>query len=268
MQILKDDINNILTNLPTMPRGTDSLEFTQAYKYPLDDTTNAGTFATVLGPLIGTHGVSTTLLGGLQTYVSQLLTNMSTISDSASTVSPHLTSSDMGVQITTTDGVLAGVQNNLDSLYSQLKNLLSLLSSIDSLTTTYSIIFYGIILGMASLILLGIVFMKCLNAIQCRYFIYFICFIMLFFCILLFLYAIILSIIMPTLFYTCSYFENTFTSPTDFTNTILTLQGNGFADLANKFSQCFGGTNNFMTSVNPTLQSYITQLENSVFNSH
>ena len=138
--------------------------------------------------------------------------------------------------------------------------MLSLLSSIDSFNTSYSIIFYGVILGMASLILLGIIFVKCLNAIQCRYFIYFICFLMLFICILLFLYAIILSIIMPTLFYTCSYFENTFTSSTDFTNTILTLQGSGFANLANKFSQCFGGTNNFMTSVDPTLQGYITQL--------
>ena len=96
MQILQNDINNILTNLATMPKGTDSLQFTQTYKFPLDDTANSGTFTTVLGPLIGTYGVSTTLLGGLYTYISQLSTNMSTIANSASTVFPHLSSADMG----------------------------------------------------------------------------------------------------------------------------------------------------------------------------
>jgi hypothetical protein len=160
----------------------------------------------LLGPLIGTYGVNTTLLGSLYSYISTLSTNMSTIANSASSVNPHLTSTDMGAQITVTDGVLAGVQNNLDSLHSQIKNVLSLLSSIDNANNAYSVLFYGIILGLALLILLAIVFLKCLNAIQCRYFIYFLCLIMACFCIILFLYAIILALIMPTLFYTCSYF--------------------------------------------------------------
>lgn len=226
MQTLQTDINAVLTSLQNIPRGTDSLQFSQTYNYPLDSLTVSGTFNSVLGPLFGTYGVDTTLLGSLYKYITQLSTNMSTISSSASSVSPHLTSGDMGVEITNADGVLAGVQDNLDSLHSQIKNLLSLLSNIDTQITTYSIILYGVILGLALLTLLAIVFLKCLNAIKCRYFIYIICFLLVFLCMILFIYAIILAIMMPTLFYTCSYFENTFTSPTDFTNSILTLQGN------------------------------------------
>ncbi len=96
MQILLSDINSILTNLKNIPRGSDSLQFSQTYNFPLDDTTSSGTFTTVLGPLLGTYGVSSTLLGGLYTYITQLSTNMSTIANSASTVSPHLIASDMG----------------------------------------------------------------------------------------------------------------------------------------------------------------------------
>jgi hypothetical protein len=185
---------------------------------------------------------------------------MNAIANAASNVQPHLTSGDMGNQITITDGILAGIQGNLDSLTSQIQSVLTLLSAIDSMNTSYSIPFYGIILGQALLILLGMIFMKCLNMLACRYFIYFICLIMFFFCLLLFIYAIILAILMPSLFYTCSYFQNTFTTPTGFTNMILTLQGNSYSDLANQFSQCFGGTSNFMQTLNPTLNNYINYL--------
>lgn len=46
---------------------------------------------------------------------------------------------------------------------------------------------------------------------------------------------------------------------------ILTLQGASYSNIANQFAQCFGGTNTFMTMVNPTLQGYISQLKTSVF---
>lgn len=143
--------------------------------------------------------------------------------------------------------------------------MLSLLSNIDSYNIKYAIIFYGVVLGQALLILIAIVFLKCFKMLSCRYFIYFVCFIMFFFTLLLFLATIILSILMPTLYYTCSYFENTFTTPSAFTSMILTLQGASYSNIANQFAQCFGGTNDFMTVVNPTLQGYISQLKTSVF---
>lgn len=231
--------------------------------------TTTGTFSTVLGPQIGTYGVDSTLLGALYAYItSDILTNMTRIATAASQVAPHLNAGDMGAQITIADAALAIIQDNLDSMNAQFKNVLSLLANIDSYNISYSIVFYGVILGLSVLILLAIIFMKCFNMLTCRYFIYLICFFMFCFCLLLFAYAIILAIMTPTLYYTCQYFQNAFTSPTAFTSMITTLQGSSFTNLANQFAQCFGGNNGFMLNINPTLQGYISQLKTSVFDSY
>jgi hypothetical protein len=207
MNTLISDINSVLANLKSIPRGTDYMQFIQTYNLPLDSLISTGTFSTILGPQIGTYGNNSTLLGALTSYLTNnLLTNMTNITTSASSVIPHLTSIDMGAQITVADGVIASVQTNLDTLKSQMQNLLNLLASIDSYNLSYSVIFYGIILGQALIIVIILIFMKCFNLVSCRYFIYFICFIMFFFCVLLFLYSIILASLMPALFYTCQYF--------------------------------------------------------------
>ena len=268
MNTLLADINSVLTGLMNVPKGTDSLEFSQSYNSPLESSSTSSTLTGIVGPAVGTYGVNSTQLGALYSYVSGLHDNMTAITTAASNVQPSLNAADMGAQITVADGVLSTVQGNLDSMKSQVENVLNLLKNIDSWNINYSIPFYGVILGMACLIIIAIIFLKCLNMLGCRYLIYFVSLILFFFCLLLFVYAVVLAILMPSLFYTCSYFQDTFTSPTSFTSTIITLLGSGQTTLANKFAECFGGTNKFMTAVNPTLQGYISQLETAVFNSY
>ena len=109
--------------------------------------------------------------------------------------------------------------------------------------------------------------MKCFDMIKCRYCLYLMCIVIVFICLVAFFITIVLSITLPSLFYTCQYFENTFTTPAKWTSTILTLQGNSYATLANNFAQCFGGTNDFITYVNPTLSGHITNLKQAIYNS-
>ena len=104
--------------------------------------------------------------------------------------------------------------------------------------------------------------------IKARFCLYFICLIFFFICLLTFGLTILLSIFVPSLYYTCQYFQNTFTSPFQWTSTILTMQGSEYADMANHFAQCFGGTKDFITNVNPTLSGQISNLKKAVFNSH
>lgn len=49
---------------------------------------------------------------------------------------------------------------------------------------------------------------------------------------------------------------------------ISTLLGSGYSNMASQFAQCFGGTNDFITTVNPTLSGYISELKSSVFDSY
>ena len=126
------DTNNVIAGLQTVS-NTDSTQFSHNYNYFLDSSVVSGTFSTVLGPLLGTHGSNSTLLGSLYSYiVSDILTNMTSITTAATSVSPHLNSAGMGAQISIADAALGVIQGNLDSMNSQFQNVLSLLSNIDS----------------------------------------------------------------------------------------------------------------------------------------
>jgi hypothetical protein len=116
---------------------------------------------------------------------------------------------------------------------------------------------YGTFLGLSILIIIGIIFVKCLNLIGCRYCLYFCCLVCFFACLIAFAFAIVLSLIMPSLFYTCSYFSSAFNNPTQFSSTITTIGGSNYQNISSYFSQCFGGTNDFLTQINPSLSSYI-----------
>jgi hypothetical protein len=120
---------------------------------------------------------------------------------------------------------------------------MSLLHSTDSYNSTYSLALYGTTMGVAFLTLIGIIFTKCFNMIGCRYFLYFLCLCCFFLGIILFVFAIALSASMSTMYYSCLYFQNSFTTPTGFTNMVNNVVGSQYASVTTYFSQCFGGTN-------------------------
>ena len=109
--------------------------------------------------------------------------------------------------------------------------------------------------------------MKCLDWISCRYVLYFFCLICFFLGIILFIFALILSAGMSSVYYGCLYFESSFTTPSGFTNIVTNLVGSQYANVGTYFSQCFGGTNDFLTATDATLSNYVNQLKTTVFNS-
>lgn len=108
---------------------------------------------------------------------------------------------------------------------------------------------YGTALGLGLLVIIGVIFVKCFGKIGCRHFLYIVCLLTFFLTIVAFIFAIVLSLLMPSLYYTCSYLQPAFTSPTAFASTLKTLGGGSFIEISNSFSQCYGGTNDFITYV-------------------
>ena len=253
--------------MQTLPDGTTTAALILNYNYPIEDNTATGSLASSVAAQVDTYTNTSSLLGILYDYLSTLRTNLTDISTAATTVSPHLNNASMGAQITATDTVLGQVQDNLDGINTKLKSLTSLLANIDSFTSSYEIILYGVILGISMLILAGIVFVKCLGCIKCRYFLYVLCVITLFLCLITFLLTVVLALLTPSLYYTCDYFQGRFDSPSTFTSMMNTLQGSDYDTLVNNFAQCFGGTYDFMTVMNPTLSNYIAHLRTAVHNS-
>ena len=121
---------------------------------------------------------------------------------------------------------------------------------------------------MATLTLVGVVFLKCFKWLSCRHFLYFICIISVVLCIVLFLVATLLAFSTTGVFYSCKYLGDTFTNPTSFQSTVTNLFGGSYSNITAYFSQCFGGNYNFLTSLNPTLSGYVLQMQNSVSKAH
>lgn len=138
----------------------------------------------------------------------------------------------------------------------------------DTYSKQYSLALYGGILGLSIAVILGIVFLKCLNVMCCRHLIYLVCIIFFFICLILFIYTIVLSIVMTSVHYSCTYLDDSFTSPTKFIQTITDTYEQKHVKFKTVFSECFGGTNNFMLEVDPNLDGYLSQLKSTVVNSH
>lgn len=250
-----------------MPNGGNNLQFALNYNYPLESSVHTGTLPTVLGPTIGTFSSSTTLLGDFYTFVNTIESDLSTIATAASGVNPHLTAGDMGARITATDTILGSVASSLDGMKSSFKNIMSLLSNIDSYNVKYSFALYGSIMGIGIMVIIGIILVKSFNCISCRYCLYFLCFASFLLAAIMLLFATVLAAGMSSTYYSCVYLSDTFSNPNRFTHMVTTLVGPQYSDISTYFSQCFGGTNDFITMVDPTLSGYISQLKTAVFNS-
>jgi hypothetical protein len=175
----------------------------------------------------------------------------------------------MGAHITSANTTLAAALTSLNAVNNGLQTILNLLNNIDSYNLQYSIPLYGLVLALGALTLIGVILVKCLNAICCRHFLYLVCIFCFLVGLLLFILTIVLAGGMVTSYYSCAYLAGgTFTSPTAFTNTITNLAGSQYSNLPASFSQCFGGTNTFMTALDPTLSNYLNQLQTAVSNSY
>lgn len=249
------DISSIISNIKSVPNGGDDAQFSQTYNYPLDQSTSTDSFSSLLGPQIGQFDQPATLLGDLYQYLTTIQSRLTAIA-TASSVESQLTDStpnDLGDSIGKADVVLTSVKGNLEGIQSGLESVMDLTHTLDSYIQQYSLALYGSILACAITVILGVVFMKCLNVLCCRHLLYFVCFLLFFLCAALFVYAIVLSMLMTSMHYTCAYVEETFTSPTKFTQTISDIYGSKYSQLTTTFSECFGGTNDFMLNVDVSL---------------
>ena len=216
------DINTIITDIKSLPNGVDDTQFTQMYNYPLESSTAIDTFSTILGSKIGQFDQPTSLLGDLYQYLGTIQTKLTSIATESSVESQITDSSptDLGGSIANADIVLTTVQDSLEVILSDIETGMSYTETFDTYAQQYSLVLFGSILGCGIAVILGIVFLKCLKVLCCRHLIYLVCILIFFLCLLLFIYAIALSILMTSMHYSCTYLEESFTSPTKFIQTI------------------------------------------------
>jgi len=174
----------------------------------------------------------------------------------------------MGAHLSAVDTILSQVQSTLNGITPTLSSAMDMLTNLDSYLSKYSMLLYAVTMGLGTLTLIGIILVKSCKAIGCRHFLYFVCLISFFIGIILFAFSIFLAAAMSVSYYSCSYTSTTFTSPASFTSTITNIFGSQYSNLPTYFSQCFGGSSDFITMVDPALSGYIANLKTSIFNSN
>jgi hypothetical protein len=170
----------------------------------------------------------------------------------------------MGAHISAADAILSQVETSFNGIELKLQDIMAMLANVDSYNSKYSFALYGTVMGMGVMVLVGVILVKCFDAISCRHCLWLLCFISFFLALLLLVFAVGLAVAMTTTYYTCIYLSDAFTSPTTFTSVMNTLVGSS-GDVSTYFSQCFGGSNDFLTRVDPTLSGYVSQLKTAVF---
>lgn len=118
---------------------------------------------------------------------------------------------------TTVDDLAKGIEDS-DTLY---KTIIDITSSIFSIFTVVLTAFFGVIVGLGILGILGAILMAFCDKYKCRYLIYFSCCILFLIGIVGFLIAIILSIVVPAIFWSCAFISFSLESPANFKSNIL-----------------------------------------------
>lgn len=95
----------------------------------------------------------------------------------------------------------------------------SLLSGLDSKRSLINLgvqLVYAITIGVASLMLIGVLLVAFCDKSRCRFLIYFACFFLFFIGVVGFMLSVLFSILTPTIYFGCQFIDNTLSNKVNF----------------------------------------------------
>ena len=178
----------------------------------------ASAFNTVLGTPAdpqSLNGVLYQIVGGLGTAMTNVKGSIDGFNAQIGTIQTTITS--------TTDLInnfassINSIDNNVGDLFS------STASFMDPLKLAF-LGFYGAVIGLSVIALLGAIIMACFDKPGCRHLMYFSCLLIFIITILGFLLSFILSFVIPVMFLTCTTIDSTISTTSAFNSTSLLMQ--------------------------------------------
>jgi hypothetical protein len=216
--VVNGNLSSAETNLGMLPNGTTAnTSYVLSYSTPVPGaSTVSSSFATVLGVASN----SSSLTGTLFTIVDSLYSAISAMNTAISSLSSQ-------TSISADIGTAAQLVSNYSSLISSTDQTVGTLFSTINPYLNYvryaSLGYFGAVIGLAVLALLGVIIMACFDKIGCRHLMYVSCVIMLIACIVGFVLSFILSVVIPVLYMTCTVITPAIASSTNFTSVTNTL---------------------------------------------
>jgi prefoldin subunit 5 len=160
--------------------------------------------ASSFGAILGVPSDNTTMRGAMYAIVASISDAMTTMTNI----------------ITTLSSTSSSIQSNIQSAGDSMANYSAIISGVDAdLSITFNIAFlayYGTVMGMSILAIVGVIMMACLNKLGCRHIMYGACVIILIITIFGFLLSFLLSFTIPILYMGCSVLNPVLSSSTNF----------------------------------------------------
>lgn len=205
---LQTDVSNLNGNLTqgktdiiALPTNTNTNNsYSLIYTNPT--ASGGGSVTSSFSQVLGTANASSTLTGILFTIVDQLSTVISAMNTAITSLSSASGTITTGIQ-SASDSIggyadlIAGVDIGLTGTFATVSPYLEYLR--------YAFLgYYGAVIGLSVLALLGAIIMACFDKPGCRHLMYVSCVVMFLICIVGFLLSFLLSVIIPILYMGCS----------------------------------------------------------------
>ena len=217
---INGNLTTAKTNLGILPTGgTANASYVLSYTNP---TTGAGTVASIFPSVLGTANDSTTLTGSLFTLVDTLSSSFAVMNTAVTTLSASSGTIVSGIQtaadsILTYSNLIAGVDTSLTGSFSMIGPYLDYIR--------YAFLgYYGAVIGLSVLALLGVIVMACFDKTGCRHLMYVSCVIMFIACLVGVLLSFLLSIVIPILYMGCSVINPALDSSASFLSKTLSYR--------------------------------------------
>ena len=236
------------------------------YRSQINTTYSAskGQFGSIFNDILGSSN-NGGIIGGLHSAMTTIHTTLSGIKTNSGGFSSNSITFDAAIGSINSN--LGGFKNTVSNLDTSVGSALSILEAPRDMGSLVVQLFYGVALGVAVLALLGVVLMTFCDKYKCRYLMYFSCLILFFFALIGFLIAIILSILVPLIYWSCDWLSVSIGSAAGFNANFAGVLSD--ASSRSYISTCLtGGTGDLMAVVAPSSINDINNLKNALLNTN
>jgi len=251
------------SNVQKVPTAANSdIKATLQYTIKINETHNPANpkVSSIFNDILGASN-NGGIIGGVFTAVSTMETTLGDIKTKSGDFFAQSASFQPIIASINTD--LGGFRDTVNNLDKSIGDFLAILDSPRSMGTMVIQLFYGVALGVSVLALLGVVLMTFCDQYKCRYLMYFSCLILFFFALLGFFIAIIFSLLVPLIYWSCDWLSISLGSKSGFDTNFSGLMSD--AKTRSYISTCLTGQDGLLLkAVAPTSVGNITNLRDSL----
>ena len=215
MTTITNAATTALTNIAMIPNNVNSGGNMPAVAYstPFNSASPTSTINSIFPSILGS---STTggYVGALYTAVSSAKTAITAISNAANNFVSETSNYQSG--ITQLQSTLLSFTNLIKDTDNLFYNTLSTGSTDTNYVVTGMKVLYAATIAVASLMLLGVLLISFCDKINCRYLLYFACFILFWIGLLGFALSVLFSLLTPTVYFGCQFMSYSLSSSANF----------------------------------------------------